>query len=296
MHPIEARETRKYMAQLADSALRAMTDDATFRVIAVSTTETVRQALGHQQPGEGTAATFGDLLTAAVLVRETMAPTHRVQAILKRRGRKGSLVADAHPSGGTRGLISLPAGEEDFGGGQGLLQVMRRLHDGRTHQGVVEVPQGGEVSQALMAYMKESEQVDSMVAVASHFEHGELRAAGGYLVQLLPGVGQAPLAFMAERLSEAQPFEEVIASGDFTPGLVLESVLEGLQHTRLGESDIRFDCWCSSERLLGALSTLPRADIDELLSDGQPLEITCDYCKRLYSIPPSRLRGLQSES
>jgi molecular chaperone Hsp33 len=280
----------------ADAALRAMTDDATFRVISVSTTETVKVALSHQQPAPSTAALFGDLLTAAVLVRETMAPTHRVQAILKRQGYKGSLVADADPSGDTRGLVSLPAAERNFDQGQVLLQVMRRLQSGRTHQGVVAVPAGGRVSEGLMAYMRESEQVDSLVAVGSHFEGGELRAAGGYLIQLLPGVGQAPLAFMEARLAEVRPLSEVLASGEFTPESMLETLLAGIEHTRLGTSGLRFHCWCSAERLLGALSTLPRADIDDLVQSGETLEITCDYCKKQYGIAPSSLAGLQQPS
>jgi molecular chaperone Hsp33 len=179
------------MPSLSDSALRAMTDDAAFRVIAVRTTETVREVLSKQHAQGITAHKFADLLTGAILIRETMAPTQRVQAILKQTAQGGSLVADSHPSGGTRGLVNLPSGAE-FSHGPTALQVMRRLYDGRIHQGVTAVPDGGGVSEALVEYMRSSEQVDSMVAVGSFFEEGRLVAAGGYLVQLLPGVGRAP--------------------------------------------------------------------------------------------------------
>ena len=94
-----------------DSSLRAMTDDSAFRVMAVNTTQTVREALSRQAPSGVTRKTFGDLLTGAVLVRETMSPNQRVQAILKRRKQTGSLVADTHPTEGTRGLVSMPAAE-----------------------------------------------------------------------------------------------------------------------------------------------------------------------------------------
>src|SRR5262245_62662169 len=78
-----------------------MTDDSAFRVMAVNTTQTVTDALERQTPSGITRKAFGDLITGAVLVRETMAPNQRVQAILKRRQHTGSLVADTHPTDGT---------------------------------------------------------------------------------------------------------------------------------------------------------------------------------------------------
>ncbi|MET0410860.1 MAG: Hsp33 family molecular chaperone HslO [Polyangiaceae bacterium] len=285
------------MTLLPDSALRAMTDDSTFRVIAVRTTETVREVLERQKAEGATASAFADLLTGAILIRETMAPTQRVQAILRRQGKGGSLVADSHPSGGTRGLINLPKDEQGFSfGSDTALQVMRRLYDGSIHQGVTSVPEGGNVSEALMTYMRSSEQVDSMVAVGSVFEQGNLVAAGGYLVQLLPGVGTAPLVFMNARIEEFGSLAPHLAASGFAPRGLLASLLEQIPYTELEESSLRFECWCSAERLLGALATLPKSDIDEFIERGEVLEISCDYCHREYQIPPAKLRGLQLTS
>ncbi len=285
------------MSLLPDSALRAMTDDSTFRVIAVRTTETVREVLARQKAEGETARAFADLLTGAILIRETMAPTQRVQAILRRQALGGSLVADSHPSGGTRGLINLPKDSPEFAfSSDTALHVMRRLYDGRIHQGVTSVPEGGNVSEALMAYMRSSEQVDSMVAVASFFDQDKLVAAGGYLVQLLPGVGTAPLVFMNARVEEFGSLAPHLAASDFAPRALLASLLEQIPYTELEESSLRFECWCSAERLLGALATLPKSDIDDFIERGEVLEISCDYCHREYQIPPAKLRGLQLTS
>lgn len=274
-----------------------MTDDSTFRVIAVRTTETVREVLARQKAEGDTARAFADLLTGAILIRETMAPTERVQAILRRQKQGGSLVADSHPAGGTRGLINLPKEGKSFSLTEDTaLQVMRRLYDGRIHQGVTSVPDGGSVSEALMGYMKNSEQVDSMVAVGTSFDGDQLVAAGGYLVQLLPGVGTAPLVFMNERIAEFGSIGDYLRADDFAPRSLLASLLEGIPYTELEESSLRFECWCSAERLLGALATLPKADIDEFIERGEVLEISCDYCHREYQIPPAKLRGLQLQS
>jgi molecular chaperone Hsp33 len=284
------------LSSTTDSALRAMTDDSAFRVMAVNTTQTVRDALERQAPSGMTRKAFGDLITGAVLVRETMAPNQRVQAILKRRKETGSLLADSHPTEGTRGLVSLPASSPDFALTDGVLQVMRCLHDGKIHQGMVEVPNGGDVSDALRAYMRVSEQVDTLVAVSTLFDGEQVTRAGGYLIQLLPGVGVAPLAFMTERVQEFGNIDVHLAQGQGSPRELIAALLSEIPYTELEDSPLRFGCWCSAERLLGALSTLPKADIDDFIEKGEVLEISCDYCHRQYQIPPTNLLGLQVES
>jgi molecular chaperone Hsp33 len=284
------------MTATTDSSLRAMTDDSAFRVMAVNTTQTVRDALERQAPSGVTRKAFGDLITGSVLVRETMSPNQRVQTILKRRQHTGSLLADAHPTEGTRGLVSLPASEPEFPLTDAILQVMRRLHDGKIHQGMIDVPNGGDVSDALRVYMEVSEQVDTLVAVSTLFDGDVVTFAGGYLIQLLPGVGRAPLAFMSERVREFGDIDAHLARGHAEPRELISALLSGIPYTELDHSPLRFGCWCSAERLLSALSTLPKADIDDFVEKGEVLEISCDYCHRQYRIPPTKLIGLQVES
>ncbi len=129
------------MIEGSDSVVRAVTNDGAFRTIAARTTETVRSAVTAQAATGQTARHFGDLLTGAMLFRETMAPGLRVQCILRSTNERSRLVADSHPSGATRGLIRALDGAAGFRVGSGtVLQMMRTLHDGRISQGLVEVP------------------------------------------------------------------------------------------------------------------------------------------------------------
>src|SRR5262249_22057537 len=133
------RAGRGRMSPQRDSVVRAITDDGAFRVIVARTTETVRGAVAAQAARDDTARRFGELTTGAVLVREAMAPKLRVQAILKSAS-GGSLVADAHPDGTSRGLVNFGAAAKrerapgiTFGEGS-LLQVMRTMPNGSLHQ------------------------------------------------------------------------------------------------------------------------------------------------------------------
>lgn len=279
-----------------DSVLRAITDDGAFRVITARTSETVSGAIAAQGATGNTARTFGELITGAILYRETMAPQLRVQGVLKGSGGTGSLVADSHPSGRTRGLVQLKGGRElDLENGA-VIQMMRTLPSGRIAQGLVQLPSGGGISQALMEYMQTSEQVVSMVAVSTVVGAGGDFAAGGYMVQLLPEVGRGPLMVMTERLREFESIDERVGEPGFSPESLLEQLLDGMPFTRLEESAVSFECWCDELRVVAAIATLSRSDLEHLLADGEVLEIACEYCKREYRIPPARLRGLLERS
>ncbi|WP_433932609.1 Hsp33 family molecular chaperone HslO [Sorangium cellulosum] len=288
------------MLRPSDSVVRAITIDGAFRVITALTTETVRGAIAVQSASGATAQRLGELITGAILVREAMAPNLRVQAIVKGASGNGTLVADSHPDGTSRGLVNLGKGAADGSAvevGQGsLLQVMRTLPSGMLHQGVVEVPAAGGISGGLMAYMQESEQVVSMIAVATLLGEDGVGASGGYLVQLLPEVERGPLMVMTERLKDFERLDDVLAHEGASADVLLEELLHGMPFSRLDDSPLSFSCRCSELRVMATLASLPRSDIEEMVEDGKVLDIRCDYCGKDYQVSPSQLRSLLTTS
>jgi molecular chaperone Hsp33 len=277
---------------MADTVLRAIADDGSFRVIAALTTETVRGAIEAQRVAGVTASFFGELLTGSILIRETMAPQLRVQGILRSGLVKGgSMVADSHPDGSARGLVSEPLRGADMRLDGAVLQMMRTLHNGALQQGIVEFA-GETISAALMEYLQTSEQVASSIAVAALREREQVVLAGGYLVQLLPEAEPEALATMTERLTRLPSIESLLASGKASPRELIAALLDGTRFTYLDESSLRFLCYCSKERLMSSLATIDAAELQDMINEGGHFDITCDYCNREYKITPDDLRGL----
>lgn len=288
--------------KIQDSALRAMTDDGAFRVVVVRTTDTVRRMLELQGHRGQEAQFLGELITGAVMVRETMAPDYRLQALLRSQDNRHRLVADTHPDGGSRGLITRAEAAAQHARGRfemrgSSLEIVRTLYSGDVHRGVIEVPDDSGVSAALMTYLQSSEQVASMLAVACVLDDdNQVVASGGYLVQLLPEVGRAPLAIMAERLNDFRDIGELLAKTDAAPSPLLDELLYGMPFTRLHESELSWKCRCSAVRVMSSLATLSRAELAELISDGKAIELSCDFCHQTYNISPNQLAGLLEQS
>jgi molecular chaperone Hsp33 len=283
---------------MTDTALRAMTEDGAFRVIAVRTTETVREA-GNAQDARGEVRRlFGELLTGSILIRHTMAPDLRVQAILQGDDRASRMVADANPDGTARGLVQLSATSREKNemeiGKQGVLQVARTLYDGSIHQGVVAVPEDGSISGALMRYMQDSEQIVSIIATGCDMDpSGEVRAAGGFVLQLLPELdNEGQLAVMTERMRDFEKMGPLFASGAAEPEALVREILYGMPYALVGTDPLSFGCNCSQARVAASLASLPKREIQAMIDDKRVLEIGCDYCGKEYRMAPEQLRGL----
>ena len=283
-------------AEGGDRVLRAITDDDNFRVITATTTATVQGAMATQKVSGETARHFGELLTGTILIRETMSPAHRVQGLLKAPGR-GSLVADAHPEGLTRGLVQLADEADSFAiTPASVLQMMRMMANGRVHRSVVEAPAEGGVAAALMTYMQESEQIVSVIGTGVKLDGDTVVQAGGFVVQLLPGAARGPLMIMTERLEAQPPIEDVLVSLDGNPKRLLEELLYGMPYAQLDTSPLRFGCTCSRQVVVASLSTVPREELAEMIREDGVIELTCDYCGKDYAVGKTHLEGLLSES
>lgn len=279
----------------SDRVLRAITNDGAFRVLTVASTDTVAAVCHAQHVNGPIAATLADLVTGAVLVRETMAPELRLQAIVQAGDRKSRLVADTHPDGATRGLAQVAPGTREVEPG-GVLQVMRTLHNGMVQQGVVAMPEAQGMSAALMEYMQTSEQIVSVIAVASVAAGGAVVRAGGFIVQLLPELSEAMLAIMTERLRAFPSMHELLGRGAMEPRELLHELLHDMPYGVVGERRAFFGCQCSEARLSASLATLPRKEVQSFIDAGKVLEICCDYCGHDYRIEPEVLRGLLSQN
>jgi molecular chaperone Hsp33 len=174
--------------------------------------------------------------------------------------------------------------------------MMRSMPNGSLHQGTVAIPEDGRIASGMMAYMELSEQVLSMASVATVLaEDGRtVKAAGGYLVQLLPEVRDARgvLLLMSERMKDFVEIAERIVATDAAPEHLVEEILYGMPFTYLESTEVRFGCQCNRERVMASLATLGREDLEELVSSDEVLDLRCEYCGRDYQVSPEHLRGM----
>lgn len=283
-----------------DHVVRAITRDGAFRVITLIASETVRGAVYAQEASGLLAQKVGELVSGAILIREAMAPERRVQILIKDARGRSNLVADAHPEGWNRAIVG-PGWAGDAAvpdmAANAVLEVIYTLPNGVMHEGVVQLPDSGDISTALMTYMQDSEQIVTMTAVRTVVDpsaDGGIRAAGGYLIQLLPGAEREAVERMLERLEGFDGLLRELTATGASADTLREALLGDIAAERMSETLLSFGCYCNRERVLNTLLTLSDSDIDEILGSDTALDIQCDSCRTKYHVSVDQMRELFS--
>ncbi len=276
-----------------DYMLKALDESGDVKIVLAFTTVLAEQAHQRHQTSATASAALGRVLTAALLMtHDSKDPQDRISIRFNGQGPSGAIIATATGSGTVRGYISnpkadLPAtglGKLDVGGlvgDDGYVEVIKDI--GLKHPFTGRVPLvSGEIAEDLVRYYLYSEQIPTLLALGVLVGVDlQVRAAGGVLIQALPGAADEVLAEIEEG---------VLAIGDLSSSLEKASSLETLLQRIMGErayqiiekQDVEFRCTCNRERLAVILSSYSPHEIRELFDDESELEVTCNFCNQQY--------------
>ncbi|MDO4749857.1 MAG: Hsp33 family molecular chaperone HslO [Eubacteriales bacterium] len=252
------------------------------------------------------AAALGRTLCAASLLGEMMKEDEATLTLrLRGGGPLGSVIAVSDSSGRVRGYVQDPTvdlplradGKLDVGravGRDGLLTVSRDLGLREPYVGSTELV-SGEVAEDLAAYLAESEQIGAACGLGVLIDTDcSVLAAGGFIVQLLPGTPEEFIGRLEANISEMGSVTSVLRDG--TAEDIVERVLAGLQPRILQKVPVSYHCPCSRERVGIALRSIPEADLLEMAESGEDAEVSCQFCDEKYIFTPEELRALREKN
>lgn len=237
------------------------------------------------------------LLGAASLKKEDQLLTVEVRG----DGPAGRIICTANGAGEVRGLVadprvhaeSITRGKLNVAGvvgSSGYLAVTKDLGMREPYKGMVEL-QTGEIGEDLAHYLYVSEQIPSAVGVGVFVAaSGEVDAAGGFLVQLLPGLEDQEIRAIEEQIASLPHPTRMIQDG-LTPDEVLGRIFGG-SFERLDDYAVRFNCPCSRERFEAAIVTLGREEIEQIIEEEEKdfTELVCHFCNEAYHFSPLEMR------
>lgn len=279
-----------------------MSADGAVRVHAVVSTGVVEEARRRHGTLPTATAALGRALTGALLLAGTLGKRdERLSLEFRGDGPLGQILVDATPDGDVRGFVLRPAthlppraGKLDVGGalGKGVLCVMRvPLEGGSLYRSVVPL-ESGEIGQDLTRYLHDSEQTAAALAVGVWVEpDGRVGAAGGWLVQALPGAPEPTLEAVAERIAGLAPPSQLVRAG-IAPAGIIERLLGANSSRTLDEHPVRYRCRCSHDRVLGAIVAMGRAELEALLAGERQAEVLCEFCGHRYLVTEAELRAV----
>jgi molecular chaperone Hsp33 len=146
------------------------------------------------------------------------------------------------------------------------------------------------------AYLAESEQRSCALAAATSINGILCTAAGGYLIEQLPGATEETMTKVGENLAKlvekdgGDTLPTNLLQNGVTPIEIVEIVLGGLGMQPLQQIEPKFTCQCTPDRLVRALRLLGPADIDDILEKEERIEARCEFCGKVYRMEPDEVR------
>lgn len=266
------------------------------RVAVVNATETVREMQAIQQTYPLATMMVGRSIVAAALMAAQMKDGEMVSLYFRGDGPIEMVFAEANYEGEVRGYtpnpqLTLPLLEDgrlDISGaiGRGSLSVVRSNSQKPTvpYRGTVEI-QTGEVGDDVAFYLEQSQQTRAVVSLGVKVNaFGQVLAAGGVIIELLPGAHSLVENIIANRVSEAGSLSEAFESGA-TSREILDLYLKGFALTELEHPfAISYTCKCSEQRLERSLELLPLEDLNDIVEKKEDVKAKCEFCGRAYSL------------
>lgn len=282
--------------------IRATAAEGQIRAFAVTSKELVEEARKRHNTSPIVTAALGRLMSGAVMMGSMMKGEKDLLTIrVNGDGPMRGMTVTADAAGNVKGYpfvpdVVLPAnalGKLDVAGaiGAGNMSVIKDMGLKEPYIGQTAL-QTGEIAEYLTYYFAVSEQVPSAVGLGVLMnKENTVEQAGGFIIQLMPFAEEEVIEKLEKKVAEVTSVTSLLAQG-YNPEMILQKLLGDLGLEITENMPVRFYCGCSKERVTKALASISRAELDEIIKDGKPIEVNCDFCNTHYTFDIDELKEI----
>ena len=285
---------------MSDYIIRGMAADGQVRFFAGTTKEIVETARSIHNTSPVATAALGLLLTAGALMGAACKNDSDLLTLqIQCSGPIGGLTVTADAHCNVKGYVNNPEvilhandkGKLDVAKAldMGVLSVIKDIGLKEPYIGQTQLV-SGEIAEDLTYYFATSEQVPSSVGLGVLMDKdNHVRQAGGFIIQVMPDTDDEVIDKLEARLGEVHSVTEMLDKG-MTPEDILNYVLEGMDVEILETVPTQYKCDCSFERVSKVIASLGKKELQEMIDDGKPVEVNCQFCGSHYKFDTEQLK------
>lgn len=271
-------------------------------MFAATTRNVVETARQHHEMSPIATVALGRLLTGGAMMGTMMKNDSDVVTIqIKGNGPIGAMTVTADSKGRVKGFVANPQvmlplkdGKLDIAGalGLGVLSVIKDIGLREPYVGDT-ILVTSEIADDLTYYFATSEQVPSSVGLGVLMnKDNTVEQAGGFIIQLMPDAKEETIEKLEARIKEVKSVTQLLEEG-MTPEEILEHILGDMGLEILDKTPTEFYCNCSKERVAMAIMSVGKDEIDQMIEEGNPIEVKCHFCNTAYNFSIDDLKHLR---
>jgi molecular chaperone Hsp33 len=171
--------------------------------------------------------------------------------------------------------------------GGALCITVESGHDAERYQSIVPLSEI-DLAESLALYYQQSVQLPTIFMLAADGEH-----AAGLMLQALPE--RKPGSGYWKHMVEGLQGLDVARMSQVQDEVLLTALFPDDDIRLFDAEPVSFYCECSDQRIRNMLKMLGTAELTDLISDQDPVEIRCEFCNKLYSLPAERIFAIVAE-
>lgn len=291
---------------MSDYIVRATAANSQIRAFAVTSRDFVEEARSRHNLSPVATAALGRLLTAGSMMGSMMKSEKDLLTLqIKCSGPIGGLTVTADAKANVKGYVVNPdvmlppseKGKLDVGKALdlGVMNVIKDMGLKEPYVGQTHLV-SGEIAEDLTYYYATSEQVPSSVALGVLMnKDNTVKRAGGFIIQLMPFADEEVIDKLEKKIGEITSITSLLDQ-DMTPEMILDYVLGDFGVEILDKVPTKFDCNCSKERVEKAVVSIGKKEIQEMINDGESIEVNCHFCNTHYNFSIEELKDIIKRS
>ncbi|HBN12267.1 MAG TPA: hypothetical protein DD415_01475 [Clostridiales bacterium] len=257
---------------------KSLISDGYVSLSVLETTDLVNAAIKTHKLNEGAAKTLGGLLTACAYMAGCLKSERgAVSLTVKAEGDAGTASVSGDINGHIRGYIDGACNGKLHGG---YLTVIKDDGFYRPFVGTCELV-GNDVSQNLMQYYDKSEQIPTAIAIGVKMQGGECIAAGGVVMQLMPGYTQEIMDAAEERMQAFVNVADVVEKYG-ADGIIDEFFKDEINKGQLYLTFPEYKCNCSRKKIEGVIMPVGKDELYKIIEEEGAVRVHCHYCNTDY--------------
>ena len=289
-----------------DEIIRATAAEGFIKMAVITAKDTVERARNIHGCTPTASAALGRTLCAASIMGNMMKEDNASLTIrIAGDGPLAGIVAISDHFGNVRGYVGNPSvdlplrsdGKLNVGGAvgkNGTLTVSRDIGLKEPYIGSTELV-SGEIAEDITSYLLESEQIPSACALGVLVDTDtSIRAAGGFIVQLMPGADEKLISALEENIFMMDQLTTILDE-DGTEE-IFRQVLKGIDYHIVSHDPVEYRCYCSRERVSEAVRSIGADELKSVISEGKDVCVSCQFCDSVYAFSPEQLQELLNDS
>ena len=279
--------------------VRALSEDGSMLCSAVDSTDMVREMARMHDLSQAVTAALGRVVTAAAIMGAMLKyEGDRLTLRINGGGPCGTLTAVADYRGNVKCCAGNPKADaesvEELVGHDGSLTVIKDMGLKEPYCGQIPLVSGN-IAQDITAYYSNSEQLPTVFNMGILFDEcGGIKAAVGYMVQIVPPVSEKSLQVLEDNLAKMDKISDMLKQR-FEPEHIALAALAGLGGEVLDSWDAQYFCDCSRERTKGILMSLGKSELKKLAEEQEITEVCCHFCNKKYKFSTEDLLKMLKE-